>query len=190
MTGSFATYQIKNKKGYKIFKKPFKSKVLALNSANFQKACFEAFFYIYSKKEAKNINIPKCYGIDFIKVNNLYHIALVLEHIEGSFAFDIDFDADLEDLDPKYIKFYKKVKKEFSKIGLNYKDLNDGNILRKKDKLYLIDFSPDVTDLKISDKKLKSYQKDFNKIFEKLKVDKEDYKKIIWLKLHKKVVIK
>ncbi len=84
------------------------------------------------KRAFKSKITPKPYGIINLKKSNY---AIVMEHIKGKHLYDVN-------LTNKSKKIDRIINQLYVKTGILHKDQYDGNIIVRKNKLFIIDFTP------------------------------------------------
>lgn len=134
--GSNGTYiQLSKKRGIKITMSKYPDKGSAIRSYEFRYVCKEAD--ALRSARARYRYVPKCYGVEIVKIEDYYTIAIVLQHI-GTQTL-LEKLTKEEDINEDEIIQY--VYKELRKRGIVHWDVHAKNIMFYKGRYWAIDFA-------------------------------------------------
>lgn len=153
--GTFGFYIVqKNGRGLKILRNGFLTIEGLLKSVTMSNAFYEAYYL--SRASAVCTFVPRCYGLDILKLNGKFHVAISMQNIKGDEAYEYikKFREEAREagdtkilshntLYDEYTAFAKYLNKQMrKKAGLVHQDIKLDNVFVSKDlEVYLIDFT-------------------------------------------------
>ena len=125
--------------GLKVYHDIFTSGELVRSSESYESAEMEFRWLL----DLENSGItPKAYHLDIVKIGNIYHVAICMEHIDGDVLGDIEKDEDVTNDITRDLRCYLR-----EMFGVIHHDLHPRNVIVTKDKNFkVIDFGPDFID--------------------------------------------
>lgn len=141
--GSYAEYiQISPKKGIKLYYAKCDSTTEPTFKRTLQMAHYEVYFYKLARERYPFV--PKCYGVQVIKVKDRYNsdvfrIGIVLQHLGNTTLSDVGYGRN--DSSPFAGRYpATELNTKLKSRGIYHGDLHDGNVMYYKGQLWVIDF--------------------------------------------------
>lgn len=126
-------YQLSSTKGIKVIQGCFNTIEEVINSDELNQAIQEAV--LLKQARARYEYIPKCYGVKIISFGGSYKVGILMQHLTGPLAEDF---CDYEEYDQVRATLTKTLRDK----GIVHSDLHGNNVIRYKDKWWVIDFTP------------------------------------------------
>lgn len=142
-SGLYAEYYVYGGTGLKVFRRLFTSEESARDSLIWDEAGVELNIL---RKVANSGITPAPFGVEVIKCNEFYRVAILMEHITGVTAceyFGFPPDDSWDQTPEEFREISEGLANIIREFGVDYSDIHGENVIIGDDgRAYLIDFSP------------------------------------------------